>query len=247
MTGRDYIDELILRLARHDVSTDMNTPSLLTFINRARQRVQKATMPLYPERYGKIFRFSVGGPIGSNGFLTLQLPIDFLDVFVILLEWRASSNVTYRTEARRTDAREISNVVEHSWNGPSEWTPVYTIQRPINSSPPFVTDYYYNCLISLGANGQAFLDNVTNVVAEIVYTSALDDLELDDDDETIPVDVEELVIYYAMLLSLQRSQEEIAVQSVQAEINMLMELFKTTYDVGKAKETVLLPSKEGED
>lgn len=241
MTGQDYTDELVLRLSRVDVSIDMNTPTLLTYINRARQRVQKITMPLYPERYGKISRVATSGGIDSNGFLITQLPVDFIDAYVVICEWQ-SDNVTYRAEARYTDAREIANVAIHSWNLPSEWTPSYTISRLIDTTP-----YAYRCQMSLGPNGQAFLDRVSDVIIEVAYTSALEDLELSDVERTIPVNVEELVIYYAMLLSLQRSQEEVAIQSVQAELDLLMKLFRTTYDVEKAKEIVLLPSKEGEN
>ena len=156
MTGKEYIDEVKLRLARHQVSEDFGDPLILTYVNDARREVQKMTMALYPDSYGKIARIKLtdntGTPTKDNlsdqtetyieadkpsNVYVATLPDDFIEAYVAILEWipdtgQTDEGVTFRREMRWANKREIFNTQLNSWNGATIWNPVYSVDRQMN-------------------------------------------------------------------------------------------------------------------
>lgn len=259
MTAREYVDELMLRLTRIEVTVAGSRADLLTYINRARREVQRITKALYPERYGSITTLTLTNTMYQRGtidnayqgkrldVIEAALPDDFIDPWVVILMWVNSDGVTYRREARQYTKTEMSNINKIAWNVPSIWQPVYHVEFRRNAGA--MEKVIYLASLNIGTTMTLF-DISGGVQLEVWYIAALSDLEEydiagnTDTDTVIRGDLEELVIYYAMLYYLQQSREITKAQSVKAEIDAMQALLVQSYEGMKAQEEILLPSKE---
>lgn len=261
ITAAGYLDEVKMLLARIDVATDGNDPLLLTYINKARRQVQDMTLSLFPERYGKILRTTIAATPDANTSIEssyigypistykISLPDDLIDIFEFLISYvDTATGVTYRQQARRLTKQEYWNVMMNAFNAPTPDRPIYALEStiaPVGKS----------ALIS-GLNweengvNKTIWDIAGSVEAEIWYTAVLNDLELYDEnmltdvETTIPPDVEELVIYYAVFYFLQTVTRGVALNSIKKEIDMLLNMLKLNYTVKQKKAVEMLPSKE---
>lgn len=272
MKGQDYIDEVKLRLLRYDVAYNLNDQKVLTYVNKARRDVQKSTMGLMQERYGKIWREQLTENFDANidvmasyaggrrcRVQTVDLPVDFIDVVVTILEWRRET-VTYRSEARRMVKKEMYNIQMNAWNMPSMWRPVYILERLKKYERDSTNIGNHINILGLDIdNGRSLFDVADSgtIYLESWYIAALDDLENyilpstlaanyhGDTEYTVPPDVEELVIYHTMMSCLKDIKEYAAAQILAGEIRTLEGMVAEHYAVTKEKEGTLLPSKEG--
>lgn len=151
-TAKEYIDDVKLRCSRLSVNLELDDPTILTFINASRKRVQQSTIALYPERYGKIVRLDVADAVVSTnsyaynptyGYIiniySFALPNDFIDAHVVKLRYKlngtfqdtAYTNVTFNNEARRYDKRELYKLLTQTHNRPTILAPAYAIERNI--------------------------------------------------------------------------------------------------------------------
>lgn len=257
MTGKDYIDEIKLRLMRLGISKEANDPLILSYINEGRRAVQQATMYLYPERYGKIARIAVAEenliteyvipPNASNKITDVwrvAMPDDFIRANVVIVEWLSNvgdnAGVTYRTEARRMDKRELYNIQAHSWNVPTIWDPAYAVEKSTLAG----TDWYIY-IAGLNYDVQTLFDIAATVVLEVWYVAALNDIEYTDSEITIPPQIEELTVHYALYYLLQKMFELDAATVVMTDIVMLQQSLQMNYEIEKAGEKLFLATKGG--
>jgi len=249
MTARDYIDEVMLRLIRMNVMNEMNPGVILTFLNRARRDAQRETMKLFPERYGKILIDNLAGVYASEFEIAVnytnenikvieyELPDDFLDSVVVKIGW--DSNVS---EARHVSKRELYGVGMHAFNMPTIWEPVYAIDRRIDEA-----GYPYKIYIS----GISYLfDQGFTPTLEMWYQSALhyiedvNSLETSDNELTLPVEIEELVINYTLLYCSELVGQEFQYEVVSSQIDAILSLLQQTYQISIMRKYELIPSKE---
>ena len=241
-----YIDEIKLRLIRLMVVMEMNDSEFVMYVNQARQDVQRLTLHSHRERYGKICQLSVGTidqiysirrpyTAPQIPLVAFQLPVDLIEIFAV----QYSEGELLTTEARRYDLRELYNVGMHSWNYPTRYRPVYTIIDNYPLYAPLST-----MLFSAGQDTQADAD------ITIWYTAAVQGLDLYDagfnygvdNDITIPMELEELVILYAMRSVMQRIEAPSALQSIIQAIALHEQAIQSGYKVEQLKISSLLPS-----
>jgi hypothetical protein len=222
--------------------------------------VQQLGLNLFPFRYSKIKRIDVPPFIDTDSSILYSyaqtevemykapLPLDVIEPFVVVLEWRdLTSGVTYRSEARKMIKKEMFSTQMHSFNMPSKDNPVYAMERQLDATPQYWM--YISGLSWLDSTGTKvdLFTTSSYVVVELWYTSALDDLELfdgnNDIDVSTPPDMEELVIYYAMLYAMQETNAIQEMPSVNAEIQMMWNLLKQNYMIAEADSNRWLPSK----
>lgn len=266
MTAQQYVDEVKLRLSRTDIVLELNDPLILSYVNKARREVQRATLDIIPERYGEVYNVNLLQVLYDQGevintysgrdirVITLALPDDIIDVYTALLYYKmdASSawapDVTYKAEARRMTKTEMYNVLMHSWNTPSIYRPVYAVERSV------VNGVYGYWMFISGFDveaGVTLWDIANSIRSEIWYIKALDDLETYnaaggvDNEPVIPADIEEVVVYYAMLYCLQNIKEIDSVQSVAADLEQLISVISQNYTLTEQRQLQMLPSKEG--
>lgn len=269
-TMMQYIDEVKLRLNRLGVMQTLHDSEILTYINEARRAVQKITLPLFPERYGKVAVFplvritdtasSIAAPVtysrSTVTVLSIPMPRDMIDAHVAILTWQNTAShpvnpsVMYRREARRVDKRELFSVTMHSWNVPTCFSPIYSLEIVQN-----VNTYM---LRLAGIETTAGLDllsdtNIASPAIEVWYTAAIDALEdypltspAVPDTDILPPDTEELVVLYAMLYCLQNVRNMQQMTSVESDIEIVKSMIVSNYETEYVRETALLPSKQGD-
>jgi hypothetical protein len=244
-TAQGYIDEVKLRISRLGVVSSLNDPFVLTCINRARHEVQKNTLTLYPERYGKILNLAtfandayseINLPASNKvvGVIYYTLPDDFIEPYVVLLKW--GGNVS---EARQVAKRELFNVGKNAWNYPTSGRPVCATERYNNAGV-----WEWRLYVS-------DVSAIANYSVDLWYVAAIDEIEnadvadLDDTEVTIPPNIEELVLLYSMLYCLENINIEWAYQSIGAEIKIAESVISQDYMLKEVLQEQKLPSKEG--
>ena len=251
-TMKEYVDEVALRLARYSVVLALDDPTLVTFVSRARRRVQASLLGREPEHFGSVLRES---GLTARPELTVQhpmlgypitvwqvaLPTSFLEPVAVYLEYTDDGR-TIRDEARRVDHRELHIVQRHSWNYPSPISPVYCVERAPGALNP-------RGLVS-GIDTDA--GTLAGVTTEWWYTQALDELELfpnaplptSDLDPRVPWVFEELVVYETMLDAVQKLHAGEAQQGLQAELELVTQLIGDNYVQALERSGRGLPSRE---
>jgi len=256
MTAKEYIDEVKLRLMRIGVTLSLTDQLILTYINRARREVQKHTMDLFPERYGKVQNillanlsaytdFGIKGTGYSGRAVAVrrgQLSADFIKQYVVLVKYSVGENVIF-SEARYMTKPEMYAIGMHAFNTTTLGNPAYTCERSM------ADNNWYIFIADLDADATATVSGIY-----IYYIAAIHDLEdtavvgaayVNDTELVIPPDAEEMVVYYTMLYCMQNIAEESALESIRGDIGNLMGLLQTSYYVEKRKMGILIPSKEG--
>ena len=255
MTATEYIDEVILRLHRHGIATNISYPMVLTYINKARRKVQAFASNLMPERYADIIRIDYD-PIHDeqqiDGTLVRRFPIqpdNLVEIEVAILDYIPDNlGQRRRQECRRVNIREFHSVRRHYWNRPSLSRPIYTLlrdnQHPIERQT--IRDYIH---LDWGPSDMSVLTN--NPVLEVWYIKAIDDIEdlneeeENDIDANTPPDMRELVILYAMIYCCENMNIVLNTATIEAEIRQISEMIKQNYVIEEQRNTVELPSKEG--
>jgi hypothetical protein len=203
-TAKEYIDDIKLRCSRLSVTLELDDPTILTFINASRKRVQQSTIALYPERYSKIVKLDITNAVPSaNSYAynptygytiniySLDLPDDFIDAHVIKLRYKlngtfqstAFTNVTFNNEARRYDKRELYKLLTQTNNRPTILSPAYAIERNIVTVSAGVESNsgngYVLLLAGLDTSNGYLPDEVAYVSGEVEvwYTALVSDLE----------------------------------------------------------------------
>jgi len=258
LTTHDYIDEVKLRLQRNKISVSLSDTLVLTLVNRARRQVQKATIGLYPERYGRIWirpifaadlfpLYNQSNPYSTTPLqvLRVQLPVDILQVEVCILSYWDDEQPTYRNECRYQTKWEMFNAHMNAFAVPTKDTPLYNYERDLSVTPPLY--FLYVSGIEDGV-AQTIIDTYANRQLEIWYTAALPDLEnlpLIEADTVIPAHLQELVILYASLFAMQMAEPTASLTAVIAEIQRIEAMAKDLFTVEMDVSPSLLPSKEG--
>jgi len=256
MTAREYIEDIYLRLLRYGVDTNLNSELILTYINKARQSVQKLLLPVYPERFASVITLPISSgnlntdlsltSIQTGGYTdinvhTFQLAPPIIDIYEVSATWTSFiHNGTWSVRAREFSHKEMFATLSHSWNfaGMEELGYVYEMVDAI----PF---------IHIADLSQAISDNTNNdVVVNIYATVAISDLEdvnaagISDVETVIPSFVEELVIYEALLMCLELLNQKTVYDIVSQEKQIIEKALITNYVVKQQRKEVLLPSKE---
>jgi hypothetical protein len=268
MTAKEYVDEVMLRLSRYDVILELNEPLILTYINKGRQQAQRFTLESMPERYSRITRFpiattpypnySVKNYYGNQiHFYSIPMPNDMIKVFRVVLRYTPGSTWTpQRIDARYYTFKEIFNTNVLSINPPTVISPIYTVMAN--------NDNNYQVLISgtqrTNGNwmGQNTLEDILhersgfyNIDVEIWYTVAIFELEYRtqantiDNELTLPVPLDELVINYAMLHCLRHVKHAEGIGLLMKEIKLLESLITQNYELGIQKKDIELATYEG--
>jgi hypothetical protein len=246
MNAKEYVDEVKLRLQRHSVVLELDDGTVLTFINRARQEIQMTYGGLYPEFNGRVGVISpVGGyapagydvSVGGRLVYKAQLPLNCTDVKCLI-----TKNGDFRHEARRVDFREYYGVQSQSWNPPRTWSPIYAVRLDsVQSNATYAGPELYICGIAAGS------------LLEVWYTAIVDFLELfpnddpnnpADEDDFIPWQFQELVIYNAMLDCMQKIDAANMNESMKAEQKILEQVVQDLYKTTKMKGGSMLPSRQ---
>lgn len=263
-TAQQLIDEVKLRLARLNVSLELDDQTILTFINDARRQVQADTLGLREWAYTKWVLLPIPTatpnqalqPIPNPilGFTlnwyTVPLPADFIREVIVLLRY-TWNNVLYRSEARYAAGLELTNVSIHSWNMPTPVRPVYTIERA-----PLLTGVipvlHIAGLESAATNppGQVVDPNATLELIYVAHVPLIEDVPggaigtPPDLDVNMPPDYFELVIWYAVYYSLVRMMARHDVIAVALKhIELIKQLIFVTAEEEKAVD-VFIPSRE---
>lgn len=246
MTLPQYIDEIKLRLIRLMVVMEMNDSELIMYINQARQDVQRLTIGSHRERYGKSTFvtagvvdpvYSIQRPYGQSQALVYacRLPTEFIEMWAVTYQ----VGELQRTEARRYDMRELYTIGMHNWNMPTPLRPIYSVLDNYANNLPDST-----MLFSIG---QALNEEAS---IQIWYTAAVQGLDLydagfnygADNDISIPTELDELVVLYAMRTVMQRIEAPAAAAAIQSQIGMHEQAIVASYQTEKLKVTSLLPS-----
>jgi len=260
MTAQEYIDDIKLRLLRLNVDIDLSDEFILTMINRARTEVQIATYSLFPERYASIYSLSYSASDINNlksdilsltnsqgaykevNAYIITMPSNLMEIYNVVVSWDSTERGDdWSTNCRLVTKEELFEIQNHAWNVPTADNMIYTIEKVGNTQLLYMSD------LSVAANDLASGD----VNVDVWYISALSDLEnittagVDDTDSVVSPEVEELVIYYAMLYCLEGIHDDIAYDYIKNEISVVDKTLKDNYLVKKERVGSLLPSKEG--
>jgi hypothetical protein len=255
----EYIDELKLRLARLGVSLELDDQTLLTFVNDARRQVQAETLSTHEPYYTKWVHRPISTtpaeelqPVDNsvlgyqvNWYPVEDVPEDLIRPVVVIVRYQVEG-IVYRSEARYAAGLEHYNVSIHSWNPPSLMRPVYMWERATSVS------VYPRILIAgiqLPPDGAV----VEEPQAELIYVARVSWLEdipggvpgqQPDLDTEIRPDLQELVIWYAMLYCLTRlmASQDI-LKMVMEHIEFLKAMVKVSTEERKRVE-LFLPSRE---
>lgn len=259
LTMQEYMDEVLLRLSRYEITMEVDWGTTEAIINKARRDVQMATLSLFRERYTRVITLDVipgntftldpnytvtsrrWGVTSTINWYWAQLPQDFIRDIVVHYGQASEGNGggTNSWAARKVILKEMFNASANGIVKPIPSEPLYAVER-LTSEP------FYRLYFSLGEDEPA----VENT--EIWYIRAIDYLQrlttaggVDIDWETPPQAVE-LVIYQAMMLILRRlnfiaeQTQQSIVQDMEDVIAMFEETFKTEID----RSYLMLPSRE---
>lgn len=250
--AQQYVDEVKLRLSRYAVNMELDEGSLEMIVNRARRAVQRATMPLFPERYSAILNLTGvpgntsvavpeytvtvvrGATSVTNTMWLLNLPADFVQAEVVLISTAEGA----RFESRQVTKKELATTMRNVHTQPTPRSPIYCIEKNPNNSQ-------YQIYASKGAA------QVTVSDVQIWYLKALKHLQLDDgtgnpDNEVVmSYEFEEFVVYQAMLDALKKTSFNNAKQIIGSEIEMQISSLQQQYNTSVDRSGLLLPSREG--
>lgn len=256
MIAQDYIDEVKLRMKRHKIAQEMSDAEILTYVNRARNQVQKLTMGLFPERYSRVWDIGIGAqdveplynqtntyaaltsPSPYVRIARLTLPADFIEMEVCKIRYNLLARVEV-SEARPVTMTELYKACMHSFNYPNFTSPLYTVERVGNQ---------YILYLAPALNSTEL--DLFQMSAEIWYVAAVMDLQnlagagVEDTDWQIPIEFQSLVMDFAELFILTRIIPESLPSMVTMEIKRLSELLKINYSIETDLQYSLLPSKE---
>lgn len=217
-TAQSYVDEVLLRLNRYQVSIELDPGTAEVLVNDARRVVQGVTIQMFPERYSAkmtldllagntatrindydtsaIFR-SPNGAINTvvNTVWRMNLPLDFIDIECVQVE-SAAGQVW---EARRVTKQELYAILRNTSKLPTPRQPVYLVEKPPTSN-------VYQIYVSKG-------DEPVDVAEVTVwYLKALKYLQLfepttgqPDVEVVMSYEFEELVVLQAMLDALKKT------------------------------------------
>lgn len=150
-----YLDEIKLRLSRFGVAMMLDDITLIGFINKARREIQRLSVGMFPERYGKIaileFDQSLRFPDvytdpslkGSSQIYAAKLPEGTMDVVTASVRFtfttggqnippRWKDGDVYNMQARRTTKQEVFGIVSQSFGRPNIDNPIYCIETKTN-------------------------------------------------------------------------------------------------------------------
>lgn len=255
MNAKEYVDEVLSRLTRLQANIELDSNTVLSYVNRARRLVQQLTVKYEPERYGNIYEASITPLIyysdvvdnsysmqNLNVYYT-NLPNDLLDIFVFIIRWE-KEGVIYRSEARQMTLYEMQNIVRNTWRVPTPYTPVYAYEKVLEGA-----NFVWRAFMA----GLQFDENETvfnyNPRIEVWYSRAIPHLELynslglPDQELFIPPAFEELVILYAMLYCLENTHNEIIYSIVLNELTFLEGMMNIQREFIFQKQELLLPSR----
>jgi len=254
MTARQYADEVMLRLKAFDVASNLNTPFLMSCVNKAREETQKNFVKLYPECFGKISLLDVAETIETDfeipdsyssrdlQIITVTLPTDFIREQCVYLKY-VISDVTYKVQLREVAKRELFNVSKSAWSGPTRRSPLYCIDR--------YNDVYRIYLGGLLDDTQSLFDDATGIQIELWHLAIINELEYPnaggtiDAEITLPVLADELVILKSLLIALQETDNPSALDFIRENLRLMDSMVKDVYETELLKSTILLPTKEG--
>jgi len=256
-----YVDQIKLRLNTINVGADLDDLSLLSYINTARKKVQYNTLSIYPERYGVMteieldppnmlyYNYTNEGP-SFNPILDyvdvyrVPLPFNFIDAVSVKLAWTISSegeDTDYEYEARRITRAEFFSTTYHAHNRATIYSPLYTIVREEGA---------YNLYFTTLKDGPNFVVGPrlalwhTALIADLSWEGSQEDQTLGDREKCIPVEVEDLVVLYAIELYLQQINLQPALQLIRSEIQELLTSLQPIYQMDKAQDTVNLSTQQ---
>lgn len=250
MTALEYVEEVKLRLDRIGIIKDTNDLMILTHINRARRDVQKFTLDLLPHRYARITTLPLNVAIRPNTIIAntyqsvtvtiyeLNLPIDFIKDFAVILNYTFDST-NYVRQVRYYTLNEMYKICKHAYNSPSLVSPVYSIIRE---------QQQFKILIA-GIDTIIGNNEYSNLSIDIWHTIAIKDLEYrnllaEDNEIVLSLDIEELVILYAMYNCLQEINPEAKYPTVLQEKQIMENMIMQNYESSELVQKVELASLE---
>jgi hypothetical protein len=268
MDAKDYVDEVKLRLSRHDVALDLDEPTVLMYVNEARQAVQRSTMNFYPSNYGKRFNMTAGAG-GANwtlgrsvGFsargatITVEsykatLPTDVIDLVSVQTQHTIQVQVTNPNPPPATITQAQTRTYEARRVDFREMFNVmqHSFNRPTPQTPIYAieTNTVTGDKVLHLSVGQGKAQNGAGTGVVIWYVAALAPLDLTPNptiEMYIPWQFQEMVVMGAMVSCLQRIQANDHLPSVKAELQAYESLKADLYTTSKQRATAWLPSGE---
>jgi len=256
MTAREYIDEIKLRLNRLGVTSTLNDPLILNYVNKARRDVQMATLSVMPERYGRRDVYllnAASAPVDVDSMVhiyynvpievrTFQLPPDYIDVETLWIGRMKNGRWIYR-EARRLHKKEFHNVKTHCFNIPHVDRPVFVIDSKQYNDFGGVDNICY--IAGLEENGVSIF-NAGMVQVEIWAIVALSDFDrLDENENVLSIDLQEYAVKQAMVYCLNDIDYIGLKQSMVSQVETYKRMVIDNYRMLKQQPIHQLPSQEG--
>ncbi len=249
---KTYQQEIALRLSRYSVTLELDPGTLEMIINRARRRVQMATLNIHPERYSAIRTLdTVSGNSASevveyrttvrrfttsltNKVYRIGLPEDFIEIDACVVE-----SASGEWEAREAVKGELYMAMANSNTMPTNSQPLYAIEKSPDAAA-------YHIYVSCGE------DAIDPADVTIFYTKSLKYLELvisgtgqPDPEANVSYEFEEFVVYEAMLDCLRKTDFNNAKTAIAADEEHMVMMLEMNFNSRVDRQGLLLPSREG--
>lgn len=253
-TMRTYMAEVMQRLDRYTVASQVDPGMLETLINQARHNVQLATLQLVPERYARVhvpagaavvsleesarsYEYDATIP-ATVPVITLvgeiPLPQDFIDPVAVFV----TDEDDVEWPARLAEKRELYTVLTKSFTKPSPTDPVYCIEKRTDATA-------HRLLISTGT----VLPDAGTVsiwyLAKLPYLQAAAAGNVDDTETRIGYDLQELVVLLTMMNALTTMGLPDSVQIISQFISALVMGIQNQYEGSVDRRTLLYQAREG--
>lgn len=212
------------------------------------------------------YRQSVGGTYQNISMVPykIPLPINFVEPWVVIYRRVEEEDTPINVECRLVDRKELRNIITHRWNKPSQDTPVYLCETKFEDE---ITSAANNMALHNNL-GQTFnnpdsmliygIDKLTDLLSSLVeiwYIAKLPTLEAATDytvstppaneqEISIPSEFDELLIVMATVNCLRKVNALEIAQVMEAEKQILMNVFSESHKIMHERKTIFLPSNE---
>ena len=151
----------------------------------------------------------------------------------------------WRTEARKLDAQELTNIYSHSWNIPYFDRPTYSVENIIENNIGNSGKTLILAGLETATNIAGSTLNLDNITLEIWYIQAIPDMNIWTDLEAmLSPDLQELAINHALLNVVRDSVDMQTYQSLQHDINNRVKSISQLYQVTKIEQVQELETNE---
>ncbi len=241
-TMQGYIDEVVARLPRYEISVQDNIGQMEMLINRSRRDVQMAILPFMEYRFGRRVVLSASPTLDTrlnvmNGsfeikFYALTLPNDVIDVPVV----NVLTDTVWRGAAKLTK-QEVYGYTSNYHTRPQPYRPVFFIEK----SPTTAAGTLY---VSKGTAAVTASQTEMYYVAALPHLQQVNDAGGTDSEKKIPWDCEELVILSAISKLMMADNFGRSRKTLEADIDLSVRVLEDNYKSRIDRSHLLLPTRE---